>query len=236
MPILLSLAACRRSCWAVLMSRWKRRSSEASTSSQRGPGPRVGQRKDSARCPGLRNSVRLVVASRKPGRGSRSPPACRAAAALSQVSSWPILARSRWLVGSSSSSTSGSVTQTRASMASLCQPPLKAASGRSRSASGTSSDSSTTSTRHASVSACSAGKARPTTSWNGNRRDRPGYPVRHDRRAARATALCRRRSARSRRQCSGAASTCRCRWPRRRRGGPSARSRDRDLKRAARPT
>ncbi|TIR64572.1 MAG: ABC-F family ATP-binding cassette domain-containing protein, partial [Mesorhizobium sp.] len=30
--------------------------------------------------------------------------------ALSQVSSWPILARSRWLVGSSSRSTSGSVT------------------------------------------------------------------------------------------------------------------------------
>ena len=51
------------------------------------------------------------------------------------------------MVGSSSNSTSASVTSTRASMASRCQPPLRCFSGLCRSASGTSSNSSATSTR-----------------------------------------------------------------------------------------
>ena len=42
------------------------------------------------------------------------------------------LLRSRWLVGSSSSNASGSVTQTRAMSISLCQPPLSSATFRSR--------------------------------------------------------------------------------------------------------
>ncbi len=83
----------------------------------------------------------------------------------SQSSSWPIRARSRWLVGSSSRSTSGSATHARASMAILSQPPLRADSARSRNAVGTSSDSSATSTRQASLSAWSAGSARQTASW-----------------------------------------------------------------------
>ena len=69
--------------------------------------------------------------------------------------------RSRWLVGSSSSSTSGSVTQARAISASRCQPPLSADSVRSRRSAGVSNMSSTTSTFQACVSR-SAGRQRAT--------------------------------------------------------------------------
>ena len=76
-----------------------------------------------------------MVASRKARSWLAMTTGISRGSAFSQFSSWPIRARSRWLVGSSSSSTSASVTSTRASMAKRCQPPLNCFSGISRSAS-----------------------------------------------------------------------------------------------------
>ena len=86
---------------------------------------------------------------------------------ISQLSSRAIRARSRWLVGSSSNSTSGSVTSTRASMASRCQPPLRCFSGCCRMTSGTSRESSATSTRHCSLRRRSAESISSTAASNG---------------------------------------------------------------------
>ena len=103
--------------------------------------------------------MRVVAASRNWRSWLAITIGTRPVPAIQRSSSW-IFARSRWLVGSSRSSASGSVIQARAISASLCQPPLSAFTGRSRRSAGVSNSSSTTSTRQLSASRPAGGSAR----------------------------------------------------------------------------
>ena len=98
-----------------------------------------------------------------------------------QPSSSRIFARSRWLVGSSSSSASGSATQARAISASRCQPPLSCRSGRACSSAGAPKRSRMRSTRQPRLSRSAGGIARRSASASGRSSRGRRHVLRHQR-------------------------------------------------------
>ena len=102
MPMFFSFAACWRSALTLRMSFSNRRPLAASRSS-RAQRARIGLREIRASS-GRRNRVRLVMSSRKARSWLAATTAQSRGRPARNLSSTPILPRSRWFVGSSSSS------------------------------------------------------------------------------------------------------------------------------------